>query len=101
MFAQDWLQLYTQPQKTQKLEQLSGYLIKIEFKGSDRLCKVVELSMQYCGQILQDSFETFEMVTRSINPEFERNVDVQTQYFWVDTFSELFFFKLLNIDDEK
>ena len=25
---------------------------KMIFKGSDRLCMVVELSMQYCGQIL-------------------------------------------------
>ena len=63
--------------------------------------KVVELSMQYCGQILQDLFKTYETVTRSINPEFERKVDVQTQYFWVDTFSELVFSKLLNNDDEK
>ena len=47
-------------------------------KGSDRLCMVVKLSMQYCGQILQDSFETYETVTRFINPEFERKVDVQT-----------------------
>ena len=53
--------------------------------------KVVELSMQYCGQILQDLFKTYETVTRSINPEFERKADVQTQYFWVDTFSELVF----------
>ena len=42
-------------------------------KGSDRLCKVVELSMQSL-----DSFETYETVIRSINPEFERKVDVQT-----------------------
>ena len=47
-------------------------------KGSDRLCKVVELSMQSCGQIFYDLFETYETVTRSINPEFERKVDVQT-----------------------
>ena len=33
------------------------------FKGTDRLCKVVELSMQCCGQILQFSFETFETYT--------------------------------------
>ena len=51
---------------------------KTTFKGSDRLCKVVELSMQSCGQILEDLFETYETVTRSINPEFERKVDVQT-----------------------
>ena len=28
-------------------------------KGSDRLCKVVELSMQCCGKLLSDSFETY------------------------------------------
>ena len=28
-------------------------------KGSDRLCKVVELSMQCCGKFLSDSFETY------------------------------------------
>ena len=27
-------------------------------KGSDRLCMVVKLSMQYCGQILLDSFKS-------------------------------------------
>ena len=26
---------------------------------SDRLCKVVELSMQWCGILLSDSFETY------------------------------------------
>ena len=29
------------------------------FKGSDRLCKVVELSMQFCGKLLSDSFEKY------------------------------------------
>ena len=29
------------------------------FKGSDRLCKVVELCMQCCGKLLSDSFETY------------------------------------------
>ncbi len=29
------------------------------FKGSDRLCKVGELRMQCCQQILSDSFETY------------------------------------------
>ena len=47
-------------------------------KGSDRQSEVVELSMQYCAQILLDSFQTYETLTRSINPEFERKVDVQT-----------------------
>ena len=28
-------------------------------KGSDRLCKVVELSMQRCGKLLSDSFEAY------------------------------------------
>ena len=28
-------------------------------KGSDRLYKVVELSMQCCGKLLSDSFETY------------------------------------------
>ena len=27
--------------------------------GSDRLCKVVELSMQCCGKLLSDLFETY------------------------------------------
>ena len=32
---------------------------KPEFKGSNQLCKVVELSMQCCGKLLSDSFETY------------------------------------------
>ena len=32
---------------------------RISFKGSDRLCKVAELSMQCCGKPLSDSFETY------------------------------------------
>ena len=28
-------------------------------KGTDRLCKVVELRMQCCGKLLSDSFETY------------------------------------------
>ena len=32
---------------------------KKEFKGSDRLCMIVELRMQCCGKILPDSFETY------------------------------------------
>ena len=37
------------------------YHIRISpiFKGSDWLCKVAELSMQCCGQLLSDSFETY------------------------------------------
>ena len=30
------------------------------FKGSDRLSMVVQLRMQYCGEIFQDSFETWK-----------------------------------------
>ena len=29
------------------------------FKGSDRLCKLVELEMQCCGKLLSESFETY------------------------------------------
>jgi len=34
-------------------------LENIPVKGSDRLCKVVELSMQCCGKLLSNSFETY------------------------------------------
>ena len=37
-----------------------GFGIIFSFKGSNRLCKVVELSMQCCGKLLSDSFETYE-----------------------------------------
>ena len=50
-------------------------------KGSDRLCKVVALSMQCCGKLLSDSFETYETFLRSVNPEFERKFDGQNSYF--------------------
>ena len=54
------------------------------FKGTDRLCKVVELSMQCCGHILSDSFETYKTLPRCIITEFERKVDVQNPEFgWV------------------
>ena len=32
---------------------------KPTFKGSYRLCKIVDLSMQCCGKLLSDSFETY------------------------------------------
>ena len=48
------------------------------FKGSDRLCKVVELSMQGCEKLLSDSFETYQTFQRSVNPEFERNSTLKT-----------------------
>ena len=50
-------------------------------KGTDRLCKVVKLSMQCCGQILEDSFEPYKTFLRSVSPEFERKVDVQNRSF--------------------
>ena len=33
--------------------------LRTTIKGSDRLCKVVELIMQCCGKLLSDSFETY------------------------------------------
>ena len=57
---------------------------RLKLKETDRLCKVVEQSMQCCGQILQDSFETYKTFKRSVNPEFERKVDVQNRTFeWI------------------
>ena len=42
---------------------VSEYTIVAEYinvlKGSDRLCKIVELSMQCCGKLLSDSFEKY------------------------------------------
>ncbi len=35
------------------------HTIQTKLKGSDRLCKVVELSMQCCGKLLSDSFEKY------------------------------------------
>ena len=53
-------------------------------KESDRLCKVVELSMQCCGKLISDLFETYSTFYRSVNPEFERKVNVQFRSFgWI------------------
>ena len=41
--------------------------IKLWIKGAGRLCKVVKLSMQCCGQILQDSFETYMISMKNNN----------------------------------
>ena len=46
------------------------------FKGSDRQCMVVKLSMQYCGQ-----FETYKTFPRCIITEIECIVDVQNHEF--------------------
>ena len=32
---------------------------RVHFKGSNRLCKVVELGMQCCGKLLSNSIETY------------------------------------------
>ena len=53
------------------------YLYNLIIKGSDWLCKVVELSIQYCRKLLEASFETYKTFERSVNPEFERKFDVQ------------------------
>ena len=52
-------------------------------QGTDRLCKVIKLSMQCCGQILKDSFETYKTFPRCINidTEFECKDDVQNHEF--------------------
>ena len=42
-----------------KLDFVLKELLKGNFKGSDRLCKVVELSMQCCGKLVSYSFETY------------------------------------------
>ena len=42
---------------------------------------VVKLSMQYCGQIFYDSFETYKTFPWYIITEFERKVDVQNHEF--------------------
>ena len=45
-------------------------------KGTDRLCNLFKLSMQCCGQILKDSFETYNTFPRCTITEFERKVDL-------------------------
>ena len=76
------------------------FLVRFKaFKGKDRLFKVVEMSMQCCGQIPQDSFETSKTFLRSVNPEFERKVDVQNRTVGGIRFQ--IFFLLLNNDDKK
>ena len=47
--------------------------------------------MQFCGQILKDSSETFKTIKRSVNSEFERKVDVQNRTFGWIRFQNCFF----------
>ena len=42
---------------TEEITFLNQNSFLITFKGSDRLCKVVKLSMQCCGKLFSDSFE--------------------------------------------
>ena len=51
------------------------------FKGSDRLCKVFELSMQNCGQIIENSLKTYKTILRRIFTEFDRKVVFQNHLF--------------------
>ena len=45
---------------------------------------VVELSVQYCGQILYDSFETYKTILRRIIMQFDREIDFQNHLFeWI------------------
>ena len=56
----------------------------IAFKGTDRLCKVVKLSMQCCRQIIWNSIKTYTTFPRCIATEFEHKVDIQNHEFgWV------------------
>jgi len=57
-------------------------VFKSVIKWTDRLCKAIKLSMQHCGQILKDSFETYKTFPRFIITEFERKVDVQNHELW-------------------
>ena len=79
-----------------KLCALSGftqYWINIcLIKGSDRLCKVVELSTKCCGKLLSESFGTYLTFLRSVNPSLGANLTFETPTLGVDTFSELVFF---------
>ena len=73
----------------------------ILFKGTDWLCKVVKLTMHCCGQILLDSFETYNSFPRCIISQFECIVDVQNHEFrWV-RFKNRVFLLLLNNNYEK
>ena len=67
------------------------------FKGCDQLCKVVELSMQCCGKLLLDSFETYYTLKDLKFRSLSANSTVKNLAFVVDTFSELVVFKLFQI----
>ena len=71
------------------------------FKGSVWLCKVVELSMQYCQKLLAASFETYKTFERSANPDLERKFDVQNSWIADGHLTEWVFLKLLINNDIK
>ena len=51
------------------------------FKWTDRLCELVKLSVQCCGQILWDSFETYKTFQRCLITDFECIFDGQNHKF--------------------
>ena len=63
---------------------------------------VVELSMQYCGQILQDSFETYKPFLWCIITEFDRKVDYQNHLFgwkrFENSFLKFYFSSIIYLD---
>ena len=74
----------------------NAYCLYCRLKGSDRLC-----SMQCCGKLLSDSFETYYTFYRSVHPEFERKFDVQNSIFGGGYVFRISFLKSLNNDDIK
>ena len=69
----------------------AGILHCQDLKGGTGYVMVVELSMQYCGQILQDSFETNKTILKCIFSKFDRKVDFQNNLFWWTRFENRFF----------
>ena len=63
------------------------------FKGTDRLCKVVKLSMQWCGQILLRHINFLKICKSWVWAQSR----LSKSYVWMDTFLELFF---LDNDDK-
>ena len=71
------------------------------FKGSERQCIVVELRLQYGGQIFHDSFETYNTILRRIFTAFDRKVAFQNYIFGWIRFENRLFFQILSNDDKK
>ena len=47
--------------------------------------------MQYCGQIFEDSFETYKTILRRIFTEFNRKVNFQNHLFGLIRFEIMFY----------